>query len=253
WIGHLWFFNFVNAQLAKTYDADSKKKVVPELMPRALYWFRWGAMYTWVTGFLLFGIVYSMGGALVAPESGMSPGMATGIILVVWVVVFAVYDLAWKSGFGKNETVAGAVSFVVIVAVAWGLTRIVAGRGAMIATGGLLGTIMFANVWMRIWPAQRKIIAGIQGTGPAPDASVPAIAGLRSKHNTYMSVPLMFFMVSNHFPNLPLGPLDLGYSGMMGDGAMSTVPLSAAVFVALGWGATKFLYNKSATDAPKKF
>src|SRR5437762_11656262 len=90
WIGHLWFFNFVNAQLAKTYDADSKKKVVPELMPRALYWFRWGAMYTWVTGFLLFGIVYSMGGALVAPESGMSPGMATGIILVVWVVVFAV-------------------------------------------------------------------------------------------------------------------------------------------------------------------
>src|SRR5207244_8220825 len=50
WIGHLWFFNFVNAQVAKTYDPDSRKKVVPELMPRALYWFRWGAAYTWVTG-----------------------------------------------------------------------------------------------------------------------------------------------------------------------------------------------------------
>src|SRR2546421_10613431 len=53
WIGHLYFFNFVNAQLAKTYDADSKKKVVPELMPRALYWFRWGAMYTFISGLLL--------------------------------------------------------------------------------------------------------------------------------------------------------------------------------------------------------
>ena len=62
WIGHLWFFNFVNAQLAKTYTPECKKQVLPELMPRALYWFRWGAAYTWITGILLFGIVYSMGG-----------------------------------------------------------------------------------------------------------------------------------------------------------------------------------------------
>src|SRR5438105_5393254 len=60
WIGHLYFFNWVNSQVAKTYDADSKKKVVPELMPRALYWFRWGAAYTWITGVLLAGINYYM-------------------------------------------------------------------------------------------------------------------------------------------------------------------------------------------------
>src|SRR6267378_5639061 len=64
WIGHLWFFNFVNAQVAKTYDADSKKKVVPELMPRALYWFRWGAAYTFITGILLLGLVIYMGGVI---------------------------------------------------------------------------------------------------------------------------------------------------------------------------------------------
>jgi uncharacterized membrane protein len=58
WIGHLYFFNFVNAQVAKTYDADSKKKVVPELMPRALYWFRWGALYTWVSGLFLLAFSY---------------------------------------------------------------------------------------------------------------------------------------------------------------------------------------------------
>src|SRR5205807_1817288 len=156
WIGHLWFFNFVNAQLAKTYDADSRKKVVPELMPRALYWFRWGAAYTWVTG-----------------------------ILLLWVVYWA----------------------------------------------GVLGTIMAANVWMRIWPNQRKIIAGVKGTGPAADPSVPALAGLRSKHNTYMSIPLIFFMVSNHFPTV----YGSDYAWVV-----------AVVFVIIGWAITKFLFNKSA-------
>src|SRR5258707_10532093 len=93
WIGHLWFFNFVNAQLAKTYDPDSRKKVLPELMPRALYWFRWGAAYTWISGFLLFGIVYS---SSVIPGAGNNAGAQTGIILVAWLVAFGIYDVLWK-------------------------------------------------------------------------------------------------------------------------------------------------------------
>src|SRR5512147_125316 len=72
WIGHLYFFNFVNGPLAKTYDADSKKKVLPELMPRALYWFRWGAAYTWITGFLLAGLVYYMAENMLPQGSTMS-------------------------------------------------------------------------------------------------------------------------------------------------------------------------------------
>src|SRR5438046_10673980 len=85
WIGHLWFFNFVNGQVAKTYDADSKKKVVPELMPRALYWFRWGAAYTWITGFLLLGILYYMGSYLVndAEKRPMATGVSVGWLVVV--------------------------------------------------------------------------------------------------------------------------------------------------------------------------
>ena len=112
------------------------------------------------------------------------------------------------------------------------------GRAMYIHVGGLLGTIMAANVWMRIWPAQRKIIAGVKGTAPAPDASVVALAGLRSKHNTYMSMPLMFMMVSNHFPTL-YGS-DLNWVILM-------------VLVAVGWGVTKLLYQKSATPAPAQF
>src|SRR5437762_13855970 len=91
WIGHLWFFNFVNAHLAKTYDADSKKKVVPELMPRALYWFRWGAAWTWVTGFLLLIFVYIIGDGLLPPGI-TSNSTAVPLAIAAIVVVFFLYD-----------------------------------------------------------------------------------------------------------------------------------------------------------------
>src|SRR5262245_55725534 len=113
WIGHLWFFNFVNAQLVKTYDADSKKKVVPELMPRALYWFRWGAAYTWITGFLLMGIVIYMGGAALKEDSSI--GAVVGVGLGSLAVGFFVYDFLWKSPLAKNEWVAGGISFALIL------------------------------------------------------------------------------------------------------------------------------------------
>src|SRR5205807_8463832 len=85
WIGHLYFFNFVNSQVAKTYDADSKKKVVPELMPRALYWFRWGAAYTWITGILLMGVGYYHVANLIPVDSklGQTPAIAVSLALIV--------------------------------------------------------------------------------------------------------------------------------------------------------------------------
>lgn len=248
WIGHLYFFNFVNAHVAKTYDADSKKKVVPELMPRALYWFRWGAMYTWVSGILLFWLVYAMGGTIVASEgAAMGPHAAGGIVIVLWLAAFFLYDALWKSPLGKNEKAGAAVSYVLVLGVSYGLSLLLTGRALYIAVGGLFGTVMMMNVWMRIWPAQRKIITGIAGKGPAADASVPALAGLRSKHNTYMSVPLIFFMISNHFPAVSLGTLDLGYSSGIISFAM------IAVYIALGWGVVKLMYNKSGSEAPKYY
>src|SRR5262244_902173 len=116
WIGHLWYFNFVNAQVAKTYDADAKRKVIPELMPRALYWFRWGAAYTWITGILLLGIVIYMGGVIVAPDSPLGAGAASAIGLAFLVVGFLVYDILWKA-MAKNETAGVIVSYVLVVIV----------------------------------------------------------------------------------------------------------------------------------------
>src|ERR1700694_512085 len=123
WVGHLYFFNFVNAQVAKTYDAESKKKVVPELMPRALYWFRWGAAYTWITGILLLGLVVYMGGVIVPPDSSLGAGLASLIGLALLVIGFLVYDQLWKV-MAKNEQAGVAVSFVLVVLVLLLLSRL---------------------------------------------------------------------------------------------------------------------------------
>src|SRR3954470_13240634 len=234
WIGHLWFFNFVNAQVAKTYTPEGKKQVLPELMPRALYWFRWGAMYTWVTGLLLIIVVYMLGNAMGSERMGSHGAGGLGILIAV--VAFFIYDVLWKSM--KNETAGAAVSFVLTAVLVFAESRFMGGRAVFLFAGATYGTIMMMNVWMRIWPNQRKIIAGVKGTAAAPDASVPALAGLRSKHNTYMSVPLIFFMISNHFPTV--------YGN---DNAW----VIALVFVAAGWAITKFMYNKSGTPAPASF
>lgn len=238
WIGHLYFFNFVNAQVVKTYDAESKKKVVPELMPRALYWFRWGAVYTWVSGILLAGLVYwSVDNLMRKDEAGravMAHMAGVAISLVLIGVVFFVYEAVWKAA-SKNERVGVGVLFGLFVVLLFFLSRIFTGRALFIHAGMLMGTIMAMNVWMRIWPAQKKIIQAAKGVAPAPDASVPAMAAMRSKHNTYMSVPLVFVMVSNHYPTIY--------------GADASW-LILSIILALGFALTKLLYLKSAGPAP---
>jgi uncharacterized membrane protein len=241
WIGHLYFFNFVNAQVAKTYDADSRKKVVPELMPRALYFFRWGAAWTWVTGILLAGLVYYMGNLarqdIVTNEPVVSNGVAVAISLAAIVLVFFVYDALWKA-LAKSEKAGAVVSFVLLAVVLFLLSRVFTGRAVFIHAGMLFGTIMAMNVWMRIWPAQKKIIQGVKGLAPAPDPSVAALAGLRSKHNTYLSVPLVFTMVSNHYPTL------YGWDH-------SWIILAALVLV--GWLLTRWLYVRSSGPEPARY
>ncbi len=234
WIGHLWFFNFVNAQVAKTYDDDSKKNVIPELMPRALYWFRFGAIFSWVTGFLLLGLVYYGGGFQIYPEQSLGLSVACGIgaMLVGW----AIYDALWK-GMAKNEVAGVVVSFLLLAATAFGLHAVMSGRALFIHIGAIFGTIMLCNVWMRIWPNQRKMIAAAKNGSPAPEGAAP-MAALRSKHNTYMSVPLLFFMISNHYPTVYGDNLNWLY---------------ALLFVVLGWLFTMRLYFFSTRSATTKY
>ena len=235
WIGHLYFFNFVNAPVQKALDGETKKKLVPELMPRALYFFRWGAMYTWLTGVMLLGLVYYMN-----PSNTIKPPYI-GLLFLSWFVGYFVYDQLWKSPLAKNVQLAAAVSLGLavgyILALRFGLG--LDGSSLFIHLGSLFGTFMFTNVWMRIWPSQRKIVAAVAG-GSAPDAALVGLAGLRSRHNTYMSVPLLFTMVAAHHPAVTLMNGNMGWIALTG-------------VIVVGWGIVWLLYAKSASAATSTY
>ena len=196
WIGHLYFFNFVNAPMGAALDGPTKQKVVPELMPRALYWFRWGAAWTWVTGVLLLLLVFWHGGA--ALEAGRTFGPGAVIMILVTFLAAALYDVLAKSPLSKNLIVLAFVGWILVGVVILLYKGVGFGyRGYVIHTGALFGTIMAYNVWMRIWPAQREIIRATK-QGTPPDAAKVAMAGARSRHNTYLSVPLIWMMINQH-------------------------------------------------------
>ena len=233
WIGHLYFFNWVSAHVVKTLDGPTKKAVVPELMPRALYWFRWGAAWTWITGFLLAGLIYYHSRVVFEDTSRSDVWLWLAIFVVVLAVGFVIYNAVMKSV--ANVLVANTIVLVLFAAVYLFFEYVggFSGRSLYIHAGMILGTMMAMNVWMVIWPAQQKVIPAIK-EGAAPDAALVAQAGLRSRHNTFMSVPLVFTMISNHYPTM--------YGSEYRD-------LYLLAVLVLGFAAVRWLYGKSAKVA----
>ena len=233
WIGLLWFFNYVNGPLQGKLDAATKKVVVPELMPRALFWFRWGAAWTWITGFLLAGLIYyQTKEVLFDPDHVGNPWLWLAVVLVAMAVGFVIYNAIMKSV--KNVVAASAIALVIFAAV-YALLECVghfSGRALYIHTGVIFGTMMALNVWMVIWPSQKKIITGVKEGNPA-DAETVRQAGLRSRQNTFMSVPLIFTMISNHYPTV------YGMSPMARDAALAAIIVVGFLFV-------RVLYGKAA-------
>jgi uncharacterized membrane protein len=175
-------------------------------------------------------MVYYMGSMLPADGKGMT--IVRGLSIVI--LLPGLYDVLWKRAFKGKETAGVAVTTLAVIGVVWYLASFLPARAAFIHLGAMFGTAMAMNVWMRIWPSQQKIIAAVRD-GQKPDDDVVALAALRSKHNTYMSVPLLFTMVSNHHP--------LFYSYSAGDMSIGWVLL--VVLILAGWGCTKLLYNKA--------
>jgi uncharacterized membrane protein len=216
WVGTTYFFTwldgrFTEAERAGAKDGDQvwmvhsggfyvvEKRKALEL-GRHLHWFRFEALLTWVSGFILLIVVYYLGGALVDPDVlDIKPLTATGLSIGVLIVASAVYDILVRSPLSRNEVLFASVSFVCIVGLSYGLTRIFSGRGAYIHLGAAFGTIMVTNVWNVILPAQKKMIAALK-EGKLRDEKLSYQAKLRSKHNTFMAVPAVFTMISNHFP-----------------------------------------------------
>ena len=179
-----------------------KYVVAPERMPDELTWFKWEAYATWISGFALVVAIYYAGASLYLVDPAvMAIQPATGIAISLAAIVlgWAVYDGLCRSPLGRNDTVLAAVGFVFIVALAYAFTRVFSARGAFMQIGALIGTIMAANVLMVIIPGQRKVVADLIA-GRTPDPAHGQRGKQRSIHNNYLTLPVVFVMISNHYP-----------------------------------------------------
>jgi uncharacterized membrane protein len=179
-----------------------KYLVAPAELPKELHWFKWEAYSTWLSGFALLFIVYYFNAqAMMIDKSvaDITSLQAVGIGLASLVVGWTVYDLLCRSKLGQHDLAFGVVMFVFLVASAWVLNKYLSGRAAYIHVGAMIGTIMVANVLMLIIPGQRKMVAAM-AAGGKPDPIHGLRAKQRSVHNNYFTLPVVFLMISNHYP-----------------------------------------------------
>ncbi len=179
-----------------------KYKLAPPKMPENLHWFKWEAYSTWMSGVVLLTIVFYLNPTLylIAPGSDLAPAAAIAIGIGSLVCGWFVYTVLCDSALGKTPALLGLVLFVLLVAAAYGLTQVFSGRGAYLHVGAIIGTIMVGNVFRVIMPAQRALVKAIE-ENREPDPVLPAKGLLRSRHNNYFTLPVLFIMISNHFPS----------------------------------------------------
>jgi len=178
-----------------------KRRPGPGEIPPVLHWFKWEAMLTWITGISLLVLVFYFSGAYLLDPGVSRIGRAPAIALGIGLLIFSwpIYDGLWRSPLAKRAAVAAIVSLALLTAVTVLLCRLLSGRAAFMHVGSILGTLMVANVWERIIPAQQQMVAATRAGRPA-DFTLGERAKQRSVHNSYMTFPLLFIMLSNHFP-----------------------------------------------------
>jgi uncharacterized membrane protein len=220
WVGSTFYFTWLDGQMRRLeqqkdgggvwmvhsggFYTVTKQKTLG-VAPERIHWFRWEALVTWLSGFALLTVVYYHGRLMVDPiDPAVSPVAATFIGIGTLFAGWAVYDLLARPPLASNGPVFAAIGFVLVIAVAAGLSMVLSSRAVYIHIGALFGTIMVNNVWMRILPPQKRMIAaGVRGE--PFDPVVAASAKRRSTHNTYLAVPTVLLMISNHYPTATYG------------------------------------------------
>jgi len=180
----------------------NKYMVAPDMLPEHLTWFKWESYATWLSGFAMLILVYYLGAEmfLVDPAvADLAVWQAVAISLASLALGWALYDTICKSRFGDDNTRLMVGLYVILVAMAWGYTQVFSGRAALLHLGAFTATIMSANVFMVIMPNQRIVVADLKA-GRKPDPKYGKIAKQRSTHNNYLTLPVIFLMLSNHYP-----------------------------------------------------
>lgn len=215
WIGLLYFFNLVNVPVQKGLDAETKKKVNPDLLGRALWWFRWGAVITVLAGLTYFAMyilkadvtnAFALGGVTI------NIWYVLGIWLLYPIVLFAIEFLIIKKvpALIKDGRLFALVMFVLVALFTYGLISFftsaftfagqtyASNKSYSIGIGGAYGILMMLNVWGIIWPNNKRILAATAGTGPAAAPELARQAFIASRTNAWLSLPMLLFMGTSH-------------------------------------------------------
>jgi uncharacterized membrane protein len=180
----------------------TKYLVAPARLPEHLTWHKWQSYATWLSGAALLMIVYWVGGELYlidAAKADLALWQGIAISALSLTIGWILYDLMCKSALGDHPTFLMLLLFVILVVMSYGYNQVFTGRAAMLHLGAFTATIMTANVFFIIMPNQRIVVKDLQD-GRTPDAKYGKIAKLRSMHNNYLTLPVIFLMLSNHYP-----------------------------------------------------
>ena len=221
WIGSSFLFMWLDSHLEKPdpprkgvegelwmthsggFYVVEKMDLAPEEVPRTLHWFKWEAAWTWISGFLLLCLMYYYGAEIYLIDravADLSKPEAIAIGIALLAVSWFVYDTLYKSRLRHRGATVECIGFALLILVAYGLTHVFSARGAYVHVGAMLGTIMVANVWMIIIPSQQKLVDATKA-GAALDPRLAFNAKQRSVHNNYMTLPVIFIMISSHYPS----------------------------------------------------
>ena len=220
WIGTSFYFNWLNHNIRPPKDERegingelfavhgghfyqvSKYEGAPKVLPETLHWFKWEAYFTWITGVSLLVVVYYWNASIYLIDNSVreiEPMYAILTSIGCLVGGWFIYDFMCKSPLTKKPVLFAITGFAMMTGVAYGLTEIFAPRAAYIHVGAMIGTMMAANVFFVIIPNQR-IMVDAMIKGEKPDTSLGDAGALRSLHNNYFTLPVLFIMISNHFP-----------------------------------------------------
>jgi uncharacterized membrane protein len=231
-----------------------KFMVAPAKMPDELTWFKWEAYTTWLSGFALLVLVYYLNADLFLIDKSvldMSAARAALVAFLSLAAAWIAYEVLCRSPLGKHEVALALVGYVFLVALTYAFTHVFSGRGAFTQIGALIGTIMVANVFVIIIPFQRKTVDALIAS-TTPDPAWGAIGKQRSVHNNYLTLPVIFLMLSNHYPLffatrfnwlivaivLVIGPVIRHFFNSRHEGKGSpwwTWGVAAAGMIAIGW------------------
>jgi uncharacterized membrane protein len=243
WVGSTYYFTWLDGQMRKLEGKNEAggavwivhsggfytvvKQKTLGVPPREVHWFRYEALVTFISGFVLLNLVYYHGGLMVDPiDPKITPIQASIAGIATLVFGWIAYDALARTPLVLNEPVFAALAFFLVIVTAAVLATVMSGRATYIHIGALFGTIMVSNVWMRILPPQRRMIAAA-ARGEPFDEALGAAAKQRSKHNTFLAIPTTFIMISNHFPTATYGN-------------HYAIPVLGALIL-VGWGAAGVL------------